>query len=582
MAPFKKYIRPIVVRKLLRKGAELVGDGCILAISFEGEVVLVEGAESFPGGAGPGPGVIAEPISFSEVHSGYILAGVPGKCDPARAEDCRRTLSFIAFSIQGLIDVEQARRSIADEALAKYRELALLHRSVPNINTSLRLRAVVDALINECRMENYPGELGMIYLRDPASSRFRLAVQFGFPFGANLHRMLDSELFKDVALKERGEIVNDLDKDERWDHELPGLGAMAIIPLASPNRCEGMLVLASENKGLYEAGHLVSLSTLASVAGISLSNAFNFEGVQKLMDAILQALAEAIDSRDPFTAGHSERVASLAVALAHALNEQGGFQGYTFSDEDLRELYYSGILHDVGKIGIREEVLTKQTRLNAKSMDVVRARFQLLGAVEDFDWAEAYDCVSSVNRAMTPDSKDLEFVRNLGKRTLNKGETVLPLLYEDELDNLLLAYGNLTREERREIERHPAESERILQHIPMQESFANMLTIIRQHHERMDGSGYPDGIKGDEILVQSRLMAIVDIYDAVTQERHYKPAFTRSEAVKILRLEVEEGKLDADLTDFFLDNVERIETLSERVKAARIFQLSEISSLDSM
>jgi len=582
MAPFKKYIRPSVVQKLLRKGTELVGDGCILAVSFEGEVVLVEGAESFPGGAGPGPGVIAEPINFSETHSGYILAGVPGKCDPATADECRRPLSFIAFSLQELVDVEQARRSIADEALAKYRELALLHRSVPNINTSLQLRAVAGALINECRMENYPGELGMIYLRDPSSSRFRLAVQFGFPFGASLHRMVDSRLFKDVAEKEHGEIVNDLDRDERWNNELPGLGGMIIIPIISPNRCEGVLILASENKGLFEASHRVSLSTLASVAGISLSNAFNFEGVQKLMNAILQALAEAIDSRDPFTAGHSERVASLAVALAHALNEQGGVKGRPFTDDELRELYYSGILHDVGKIGIREEVLTKQTRLNAKSMDVVRARFQLMGAVEDFDWAGAFDCVNSVNKAMTPDARDLELIRNLGKRTLNTGETVLPLLYEDELDNLLLAYGNLTREERQEIERHPAESERILQHIPMQESFANLLTIIRQHHERMDGSGYPDGIKGDEILVQSRLMAIVDIYDAVTQERHYKPAFTRSEAVKILRLEVGEGKLDADLTEFFLDNVERIETLSERVKATRIFQFSEIGSLNGI
>jgi HD-GYP domain-containing protein (c-di-GMP phosphodiesterase class II) len=582
MAPFKKYIRPSVMQKLLRKGAELVGNGCVLAVSFEGEVVLVEGAESFPGGAEPGPGVIAERINFSDVHSGYILAGVPGDCGPASAESCRRALSFIAFSLQELIDVELARRSIADEALAKYRELALLHRSVPNINTSLRLRAVVDALINECRMENYPGELGMIYLRDPASSRFRLAVQFGFPFGANLHRMLDSDLFKDVAEKEHGEIVNDLDRDERWNHELPGLGAMVIIPIVSPNRCEGMLILASENKGLYEAAHRVSLSTLASVAGISLSNAFNFEGVQKLMDAILQALAEAIDSRDPFTAGHSERVACLAVALAHALNEQGGFNGRVFSDEELRELYYSGILHDVGKIGIREEVLTKQARLNSKSMDVVRARFQLMGAVEDFDWAAAFDCVTNVNKAMTPDAGELDFIRDLGKRSLNRGETSLPLLYEDELDNLLLAYGNLTREERREIERHPAESERILQHIPMQESFANLLAIIRQHHERMDGSGYPDGLKGEELLVQSRLMSIVDIYDAVTQERHYKPAFTRSEAVKILRQEVEEGKLDAELTRFFLENVERIEMLSEHVKASRVFQLSEIGSLGSM
>ena len=545
-------------------------------------MVLVEGADSFPKADGGGCRIIREALRFNGVHSGEVLARIPEESGEAEIDGYKRILSFIAFSIQELIDQEQARRSIAEEALAKYRELALLHRSVPNINTSLHLHAVVDALIDECRLENYPGEFGMIYLRDPSTARFRLAVQFGFPFGVRLEKMVDSELFKDVSRKEHGEIVNDLDKDERWNNELPGLGGMVIIPIVSPNRCEGMLILASESKGLFEASHRLSLSTLASVAGISVSNAFNFEGVQKLMNAILQALAEAIDSRDPFTAGHSERVASLAVAFAHALNEQGGLDGRLFSDGDLREMYYSGILHDVGKIGIREEVLTKQTRLNSKSMDVVRARFQLVGAVEDFDWVEAYDRVCGVNKSMTPDLADLEFIKSLGKRSLNRGETVLPLLYDDELDSLLLSYGNLTREERKEIERHPAESERILQHIPMQGSFSRLLAIIRQHHERMDGSGYPDGLKGDEILAESRVVAIVDIYDAVTQERHYKPAFTRSEAVKILRMEVKQGKLDSFLTNFFLDNLEHIEALSEQVKTTRVSQLSEIGSLVGM
>jgi HD-GYP domain-containing protein (c-di-GMP phosphodiesterase class II) len=153
------------------------------------------------------------------------------------------------------------------------------------------------------------------------------------------------------------------------------------------------------------------------------------------------------------------------------------------------------------------------------------------------------------------------------------------LLYQDELEVMLLEYGNLTHEERKEIQRHPAESERILQHIPLQEGFTNMLTIIRQHHERLDGSGYPDGLTGDAIMLQSRLMAIVDIYDAVTQERHYKPAFTRSEAMNVLGLEMAEGKLDRRLTEFFMGKVDKIEALSERVKSTRVTHLSEIGTL---
>lgn len=557
----------------------MAGDRCSLAISFEGEVVIVEGQAAADAFVEDAPGVSSVPIRFDEAHSGrlFILAG-----EPREQEECAKYLNFLSYSIQELVDMEYARRSIAEEALAKYRELALFHRSVPNINTSLHMRDVVNALIDECRLENYPGELGMIFLLEPSRKVFRLAVQFGFPFGTYLQPMADSFLFQEVACSGRGEIVNNLEMEDRWDNELPGLGSMILIPINSPNRCEGLLILASRSTGVFEAAHRRSLTTLASVAGISVSNSFNFEGIQKLMDALLQALAEAIDSRDPYTAGHSERVAHLAVAFGHSLNEAGGYQGRLLSDDELREIYYAGILHDVGKIGIKEDVLTKRTRLPERRMEVVKARFQLLGQFDDFDWGQAFEQLCAVNKAMVPEASALDYVRKLGTRVMRRNGTSMRYLYDDELENLLLSYGNLTRDERREIERHPAESERILQHIPMQEGYGDLLTVIRQHHERMDGSGYPDGLKGDEILLQSRLMAIVDIYDAVTQERHYKPAYTRSEAMKILGREVEEGKLDRELTRFFLDNIENIEMLSEQVKVTKATHLSALGNLSSL
>jgi len=576
MTPLKKFIRPKVLSSFLSKAVQLADCACALAIAYEGEVVMVEGADSFDGFGTDGGDVLVASLRFDAVHHGQLRLRLESDADRER---CGRLLEFTAYSLQELLDMEQARRSIADEALSKYRELALLHRSVPAINTSLRMRDVVGALINECRRENYPGEYGMIFLSEPGSNQFRLAVQFGFPFGSNLQPVADSRLFREVAGSGKSEIVNNLRADDRWDEELPGLGSMALIPLASPNRCEGMLLLASHNEGLFEAAHNKSLSTLASVAGISVSNAFNFEGVQTLMNAILRALAEAIDSRDPFTAGHSERVAHLLVAFASLLNGDPAFPDIRFSDPDLRELFYAGILHDVGKIGIKEDVLTKKTRLPQRRMEVVRARFRLLGQTSDFDWREAFEHVRRVNRSMTPARDELDYVRALSGRVWHAGDDVFPLLYDDELEVLLLDYGNLTPDERKEIQRHPAESERILQHIPMLEGFTNMLTIIRQHHERMDGSGYPDGLHGDAILLQSRLMAIVDIYDAVTQERHYKPAFTRSEALSILGREAEEGKLDSRLVHFFMEHVDRVESLSDRVRSTRVNHLSEIGNL---
>lgn len=180
MTPLKKYIRPGVLRNILRKAAEMAGGRCSLAISFEGEVVIVEGTAPAKAFDGKGPGVVSAPIHFDEVHSGRLLMRPDGPGEPV---EYSRLLDFVAYSIQELVDMERARRSIAEEALAKYRELALFHRSVPNINASLHMRDVVNALIDECRLENYPGELGMIFLLEPSRKVFRLAVQFGFPFG---------------------------------------------------------------------------------------------------------------------------------------------------------------------------------------------------------------------------------------------------------------------------------------------------------------------------------------------------------------------------------------------------------------
>ena len=518
----------------------MAGGECPLAIKYDGEVVIVEGTDSMTGFGENDPGVLMARLQYDDIHSGCVAIRVAPSC---ASSDFGRLLDFIAYSIQELIDMERARRSHSRGSSGQVSRIGSVapigseHQYIP---AHARRGQRTHRRMPSGKLSRRAGHDFSVGTREGSCSGW--PFNSVFPFGSYLQPMAESALFNEVVHSDHGEIINDLSKEKRWDNELPGLSSMILIPISSPNRCEGMLILASENTGVFEAAHRRSLSTLASVAGISVSNSFNFEGIQKLMNAILQALAEAIDSRDPFTAGHSERVAHLAVAFAHAMNEDGGHKGTVFSDDELREIYYAGILHDVGKIGIKEEVLTKRTRLSDRRMEVVRARFQLMGQFDEFNWSEAYECLCDVNKAMNPESKDLEFIKSLGSRVLRRGETYLPYLHEDELEHLLLSYGNLTKDERKEIQRHPAESERILQHIPMHDNYSNMLTIIRQHHERMDGSGYPDGLEGGELLIQSRLMAIVDIYDAVTQERHYKPAYTRSEAVKILREEVATGQ----------------------------------------
>lgn len=147
--------------------------------------------------------------------------------------------------------------------------------------------------------------------------------------------------------------------------------------------------------------------------------------------------------------------------------------------------------------------------------------------------------------------------------------STIHMLQPEERKSLTVRRGNLTAEERMEIERHPAESKRILEHIPFQDDLAQLLTIIGQHHERLDGSGYPEGLSGNAILIQSRILAIADIFDAVTQERHYKPATPKERALKILSLEAGEGKLDRDLVDFFIKYISDIEAGAECIDLDR-------------
>ena len=299
----------------------------------------------------------------------------------------------------------------------------------------------------------------------------------------------------------------------------------------------------------------------------AMGNALHFESIQVLINSLMQALATAIDARDPFTAGHSQRVARLGVALAKVVHQDVRFfQDVTFTPSDMEELLYAGLLHDVGKIGIREEVLTKATRLSVATMAVIGQRLALLTMLTGENLDAASETLRRINAADCVTREDTTFVVGLGAREIRVGERAMPILTEQEIACLLIPRGNLTPEERREIERHPAESHRILQHIPFPENMGRLLPIISQHHERLDGSGYPGGLKGPDILLQSRITAIVDIYDAITMARHYKPALPREKALGILWQEARAGRIDARLVELLDAHIVTIEQDCERLR----------------
>ncbi|HUX35193.1 MAG TPA: HD domain-containing phosphohydrolase [Gemmatimonadaceae bacterium] len=341
----------------------------------------------------------------------------------------------------------------------------------------------------------------------------------------------------------------------------------------------------------YEPHDLELVSALAAQAGVAIENSLLYEDIEKLFEGFVTAAVTAIESRDPTTSGHSGRVATLTVGLAEAVNRGGAgrYKGLRFSAEQIREIRYAGLLHDFGKVGVREQVLVKQKKLYGADLDLIRHRFAFLLQRADLQFEREranylleygtamYDqAVVRLNEARRAKRAELE--RFLDAIVKANEPTIMPegtfdelyeinqrayldfdgeqrpLLHDDELQFLMIRKGNLDERERREIESHVTHTYRFLGQIPWTRELAGIPAIAYGHHEKLDGRGYPRQVKGDAIPVQTRMMTISDIFDALTAtDRPYKRAVSHARALDILSMEAKEGMLDGELLGTFIE-----------------------------
>jgi HD-GYP domain-containing protein (c-di-GMP phosphodiesterase class II) len=328
------------------------------------------------------------------------------------------------------------------------------------------------------------------------------------------------------------------------------------------------------------------LDLLAAQAGVSLETAMLYEEIRHLFEGFVRASVEAIESRDPTTSGHSRRVADLTVGLARIVDAQttGPFAAATFTGEDLRELEYASLLHDFGKIGVREKVLVKAKKLYDEQLDLVRARFDYVGrAIEaellarkvrlletgapresldalDEELARrreeieaAWQAVCAANEPTVVSAGDFARIEAVARETFRdaRGE-VRTLLDDAELACLKLSKGSLTPTEFDEIRSHVSHTYRFLSRIPWGKSLRRVPLIAGAHHERLNGTGYPNRLRAEEIPVQSKMMSIADIFDALTaSDRPYKRAVPVERAIDILEYGVRDGHLDGELVRIF-------------------------------
>jgi len=332
--------------------------------------------------------------------------------------------------------------------------------------------------------------------------------------------------------------------------------------------------------------------SLASQAAVSLENNRLYQEIETLFEGFVKASVQAIESRDPTTSGHSNRVAVYTVSLAQAVDRAGigAYKDTHFTSEHLKEIRYASLLHDFGKVGVRENVLVKAKKLYPQRMDLLKMRFgyikksmlyglmkerfELLSregadgygkAKADLDRKES-EYITEIDRylktivtADTPNVLAEEPDRILdeihGKTFIEEDGTPIPYLDEDEYMKLKIRKGSLDDKEREEIESHVTHTYRFLRTIPWTKEMRQIPEIAWGHHEKLTGRGYPRGIPGTEIAVQTRMMTVSDIFDALTaSDRPYKPAVPAQRALDILNLEVKDEELDADLVKIFIDS----------------------------
>ena len=336
------------------------------------------------------------------------------------------------------------------------------------------------------------------------------------------------------------------------------------------------------------------VEALASQAAVAITNKNLIRDLEALFESFIKLIASAIDAKSPYTGGHCARVPEITIMLAEAVaaTRDGPFADIVFSDKEMYELKIAAWLHDCGKVATPEFVVDKSTKLETiyDRVNEVETRFAVIKRDEEIKKLkkelkiEKDRSLSSIEKAEKIDhltkgyrkrvrilKKDLDFIKesNIGGEFMSgdKKERVHEIanykwkpngkienfLSENEVYNLTIPRGTLTPEERKVINDHIVVTIKMLEELPYPKHLQNVPEFAGGHHETLDGTGYPKGLTKDEMSVQARIMAIADIFEALTaRDRPYKKGKTLSQAMRILGFMKNDAHIDADLFEIFV------------------------------
>lgn len=350
---------------------------------------------------------------------------------------------------------------------------------------------------------------------------------------------------------------------------------------------------AAADAAVVPFGHddVAVLRALAAQAAVAIENTRLVKEIEGLFEGFVRAAVTAIEQRDPSTSGHSLRVAHYTVELARAVEQAppAAYRGLRFSPDEITQLRYAGLLHDFGKVGVREAVLTKSKKLFPERLELVRERFRharrarevailrglldtlcrearapaardeallaaaLASSMHELDTFLGAILLANEPAVLNQETRHLLTEVERARFPGPDGEE-LPFLEPDEVRVLSVPKGSLDEEERREIESHVSHSYDFLLTIPWPKRYRRVPEIAYGHHEKLDGSGYPNRLDRERIPPEVRMMTVSDIYDALAAgDRPYKRAVPPERALAILEDEARVGQLDAELVKVFIE-----------------------------
>lgn len=369
--------------------------------------------------------------------------------------------------------------------------------------------------------------------------------------------------------------------------------SMLVIPMKNHEReIIGVLQLINklddqtQNVIAFDAEDEKITLSLASQAAIAITNTSLIQGLENLLESFLKSIIFAISKKSPYTAGHIKRMVKLSVMIAEAINKDTTMYAHKhFSAEEIKQINFAALMHDIGKLATPEQIIDKATKLEtlcdrinfienrirtlekALRVKLLEDKFALLEGSREGDVSaleEAYskeiqllhDAFALIQMSNKGDSlmndECVAKIQALSKKRWQIGEETYTILTEDEAYHLSTQKGTLTPEERDVINAHAKLSVDILNRLPFPKKYQQIPQISGNHHEKINGKGYPQGLKGEEISFEARILAIADIFEALTaSDRPYKASMTLSVAMKILYNMAQEGELDKELVKFF-------------------------------